>query len=183
MSFTLRTADKQILLNRFGLSKLFVSRLESVLEQADDATTDLEANDITATGGITATGNITTSGSISDANGTVKPFKRYTALLTQTSTNAPVATVLKNELSVTPTWGYTSTGVYTCTATGLFTSAKTVISLGAQLDLLNNAKAIHTSANVVTVTTSVLSESANVLIQTPTNGLLSATLIDILVFD
>lgn len=55
-----------------------------------------------------------------DASGTlaltsdipVAPYKVYTALLTQTGTSAPVATVLENTLGVTPVWSYLSTGVY-----------------------------------------------------------------------
>lgn len=40
-------------------------------------------------------------------------YKVYTALLTQTGTNAPVATVLENTLGVTPTWLYGVAGSYT----------------------------------------------------------------------
>lgn len=51
--------------------------------------------------------------------------KVYTAYITQTSDNAPVATILKNELS-TVTWNYISTGIYTLTKTGAFIADKTV---------------------------------------------------------
>jgi len=37
----------------------------------------------------------------------------WEALITQTGTNAPVLTVIKNTLGITATSGYTSTGVYT----------------------------------------------------------------------
>ena len=37
-----------------------------------------------------------------------RPYLVYTALLTQTGTNAPVATVLENTLGETPTWYYDS---------------------------------------------------------------------------
>jgi hypothetical protein len=37
----------------------------------------------------------------------------WEALVTQTGTNAPVLTVIKNTLGITATIGYTSTGVYT----------------------------------------------------------------------
>lgn len=56
--------------------------------------------------------------------------KVYRALLTQTSTNAPVATVLQNTLGGTLVWGYTSTGIYTATLAGLFLSGKTFSSSG-----------------------------------------------------
>jgi hypothetical protein len=39
-------------------------------------------------------------------------YKVYTALLTQTGTNAPVATVLENTLGVTPVWSYLGAGFY-----------------------------------------------------------------------
>ena len=44
-----------------------------------------------------------------------RPYKVYTALLTQTGTNAPVATVLENTTGGTITWGRTSSGWYTAT--------------------------------------------------------------------
>lgn len=54
-----------------------------------------------------------------------RPYKVYTALLTQTGSNAPVANVLENTLGGVPVWGYVSLGVYTCTLTGEFTTNKT----------------------------------------------------------
>lgn len=43
---------------------------------------------------------------------TIKPYKVYTALLSQSGTDAPVATVLENTLGFTPIYTYSSTGVY-----------------------------------------------------------------------
>lgn len=40
-------------------------------------------------------------------------YKVYSAVLTQTSTNAPVATVLQNTLGVDITWAYSGVGEYT----------------------------------------------------------------------
>ena len=54
--------------------------------------------------------------------------KEYVALLTQTGTNAPVATVLKNTLGGIPIWTYSGVGDYVCTLTGVFTTGKTAIS-------------------------------------------------------
>lgn len=53
--------------------------------------------------------------------------KMYRALLTQTSTNAPVITELYNTLGGVPTAAYSSTGVYTLTLTGLFPETKTQV--------------------------------------------------------
>lgn len=52
--------------------------------------------------------------------------KVYKALLTQSGTNAPVATVLVNTLSGTPVWTRSSEGAYIATLTGEFTSGKTI---------------------------------------------------------
>ena len=43
---------------------------------------------------------------LEDVKDYVIPYKVYTALLTQTGTNAPVATVLENTLGGTPVWSY-----------------------------------------------------------------------------
>ena len=57
----------------------------------------------------------------------IRPYKVYVALLTQTSTNAPTATVLENTLGGTVVWSYSATGQYLATLTGAFTSSKTAI--------------------------------------------------------
>lgn len=44
-----------------------------------------------------------------------QPYKSYIALVTQSSTNAPVAVVLYNTLGFTPVWTYTSAGLYKAT--------------------------------------------------------------------
>jgi hypothetical protein len=46
--------------------------------------------------------------------------KVYKALLTQTGTDAPVATVLENTLSGTPVWSYDGVGLYYLTLSGEF---------------------------------------------------------------
>jgi hypothetical protein len=59
-----------------------------------------------------------------------KPYKVYTATLNQTGTAAPVATVLRNELSGTPVWTRSGTGAYLLTLTGEFTPGKTFLICG-----------------------------------------------------
>ena len=59
----------------------------------------------------------------------VKPYKVYTALLSQSGTSAPVATVLENTLGGTVVWSYVSIGQYRGTLTGAFLSNKTVVFL------------------------------------------------------
>lgn len=62
--------------------------------------------------------------------GQVRAYKVYTALLTQTGTDAPVATILENTLGGTPVWTRTDVGEYRVTLTGAFITNKTVISAG-----------------------------------------------------
>lgn len=66
--------------------------------------------------------------------GTVKqiarPYKVYTALLTQSGTDDPVATVLENTLSGTPVWTRDDVGLYACTLASEFTENKTSIICG-----------------------------------------------------
>ena len=74
-----------------------------------------------------------------------RPYKVYVALLTQTGTDAPVATVLENTLGGTITFGYDYVGTYSINSAGLFTSNKTFVqtTLGytwnANIGLLNYA--------------------------------------------
>jgi hypothetical protein len=80
----------------------------------------------------------------------------YRALVTQSSTTAPTATVLENSLGGTLVWARSSTGTYTATLTGAFTSAKTFIMQPGEtgtIAAIKNVIAVRTSDNVVTVTT------------------------------
>lgn len=53
-------------------------------------------------------------------------YKVYVALLTQSGTNAPVATILQNTIG-NIVWSRTSAGSYGATLTGAFTSGKTMV--------------------------------------------------------
>lgn len=55
------------------------------------------------------------------------PYKVYTALITQSGTDAPVANVLANTVGVSVTWIYTGVGTYGCNSESLFTLGKTVV--------------------------------------------------------
>jgi len=73
--------------------------------------------------------------------GSTRPYKVYTALLTQTGTSAPTAIVLENTLGVTPTLGYNNVGQYSISATGAFTIDKTWIifnSVNANAQTISN---------------------------------------------
>lgn len=57
-----------------------------------------------------------------------RPYKVYTAILTQTDTLAPVATVLENTLGDSLVWSRISTGVYYFTSSGKFIVNKTLLA-------------------------------------------------------
>lgn len=54
-------------------------------------------------------------------------YKVYTALLTQSGTDAPVATVLSNTIGEVPIWSYSDIGLYLLTLPNAWVSNKTVI--------------------------------------------------------
>lgn len=56
----------------------------------------------------------------------------YTALLSQSGTNAPTVTVLENSIG-NIVWGYLASGVYTATLTGAFIESKTVAFISGTL--------------------------------------------------
>lgn len=78
--------------------------------------------------GLAGTGDRIVQVSSTGVISATKPaYKVYTALLTQTGTDAPVATVLENTLGGAVVWSYMSVGVYEATLAGAFTSSKTVV--------------------------------------------------------
>ena len=110
--------------------------------------------------------NATKSATVNQLSAYIVPginvYDSYTALLTQTSTNAPVATVLSNNLTATLTWARTGVGVYTLTASAAtFTANKTIVFLnpGSSVSLIS---AETTSDTVLTVKTFVPSSGAAV---------------------
>lgn len=54
-------------------------------------------------------------------------YKIYTALLTQSGTASPVATILENSFDNTPIWTRDSLGTYIMTSTGIYENGKTFI--------------------------------------------------------
>lgn len=90
--------------------------------------------------------------------------KYYEILLSQASTSAPTATILNNTLGVVPTLAYTSAGVWTITATGKWTSDKTLITVGTPYTTTGNKLigCVRTSADVLTVTQTVATVATDV---------------------
>jgi hypothetical protein len=64
-----------------------------------------------------------------DVSDSIQPYKVFTALLTQTGTDAPVATILQNTLGGTPVWSRSGVGTYAITLAGAFPINKTVCFL------------------------------------------------------
>lgn len=70
--------------------------------------------------------SLTTSGPIADANGVIKPYKSFTAKITQAGTAIPTATILENNTGATPVFARSSAGVYTLTLNGVFVDTNKV---------------------------------------------------------
>lgn len=66
--------------------------------------------------------------------GGAAPYKVYTALLTQSGTDAPVATVLENTLGGEVVWSYDTLGTYIGTLNGAFIENKTKLEIGLVSD-------------------------------------------------
>lgn len=64
------------------------------------------------------------SGNIQRSSATARPYKVYTALLTQTGTSAPTATILENTLGGTVTLSRTGSGAYKLTLPSAVTPTK-----------------------------------------------------------
>jgi hypothetical protein len=81
----------------------------------------------------------------------IVPYKVYTALLTQTGTDAPVATVLENTLGGTVVWSYLGIGFYSANLSNAFTEDKTWCIGGAQnpISANNDVKIGRSTDNVV----------------------------------
>lgn len=121
----------------------------------------------------------------SDSNGDQKQFdvadfaaptyKKYVALLNQSGTTAPVATILENTLGDI-VWTRVNTGIYNAALLNAFTDNKTFLLIGT-LPYLNNPNYIfdRTSSNVLYIQTSV----NNII----SDGLLNKTSIEIRVYN
>lgn len=85
-----------------------------------------------------------------------RPYKVYTALISQSGTSAPTAIVLENTLGATVTFGYSSVGFFTATTSGaVLTTDKTFVTLGIGNSTMTNnvIRAIPTSTSVVNIQT------------------------------
>jgi hypothetical protein len=95
-------------------------------------------------GGITVQ---TTAQDVADLGGL--PYKVYTALLTQSGTNAPVATVLENTIDATLLWTYIGVGQYLLSLPSFpsgspFIVGKTFVHIGSTI---NSPLALYANNN------------------------------------
>ena len=111
-----------------------------------------------------------------------RPYKVYTALLTQSGTDAPVATVLENTLGDTITWSYVAVGQYIGTSTGTFTVNKTVIFSGSANDT-DVATAMYIMALLGNENTVQIGTFNQLAVPTASDGKLTNTLIEIRVYN
>lgn len=73
------------------------------------------------------TGDVVMTNTAAGRPSTINGVKVYRALVTQSGTNAPTATVLENSLGGAGTWARTTTGTYTFTLSSTFTADKTFL--------------------------------------------------------
>lgn len=96
----------------------------------------------------------------------------YTALLTQTGTNAPVATILENTLGGVPVWSYDSVGFYKLTLVGAFTIGKTTAFITpygntVTFNVSANSDVNEIFINSATLTVGVYIDGNDLLVDTP----------------
>lgn len=124
---------------------------------------DTDTVEIDADGGgyddVTADGNVAVALALNNTvlfkdEGSVSVTAlEYVALLSQSGTDAPVATVIKNTLGGTVVWTRDALGQYIGTLAGAFVDGKTVILTGSTAVYGSNITAIRESDNEVRITT------------------------------
>lgn len=103
-------------------------------------------------------------------------YKTYTALLTQSSTNAPTPTVIINTTGHTITWSYSGVGIYIGTFSGTINQNKLWFSATPSAKSPVHISVTYESENTISVNVYNTAGSA-------TNNLLSKTPIEIKIFD
>ena len=107
---------------------------------------------------------------------TVNGVEVYSALLTQASTAAPVATVLRSDLDGTVVWARSSAGVYTGTLVGAFLAAT---SVQVTLTVEGVAYVARTSADVLTLTTCAIDAEG----AAPADDLLTGAFVEVKIYN
>lgn len=123
--------------------------------------------------GITINGVLTVTGSTN-----IRPYRVYTALLTQSGSNPPTENVLEDTLGHTGfTWSYSSTGAYFAESVGLFVPTNiTFLVSGIGNNATGVANIYRYDNNQFTVETYDTSFS-------PANGILSNSMVEVRIYD
>lgn len=113
--------------------------------------------------GIPSTKNFTVQSIVNKTPALSLGYTSLVQLLTQTSTNAPIATEVYNNTGQTFTWSYVSTGVYRITSTGTpFTDNKTVVFVNVGYSNNNSVTAWRKiNTNVIEVVTTFNTKFVN----------------------
>jgi hypothetical protein len=107
----------------------------------------------------------------------------YRALLTQTGTNAPVATVVENSLVGIPVWTYRGVGAYRLTLNGMFPVGSVHTIIGSNLSIITSfslSLTDHTVTNFINFNTYDVNLTAGTI--TAADGVWSNTSVQILVY-
>lgn len=110
--------------------------------------------------------------------------KEYVALLTQSGTDAPVATVLENTLGGVPVWSYVDVGEYNCTLADIFNLQKTFVVISNNIDEVRaHSRVLKIDEDTIKVRTGEYSFTAPDTFEfVHSNGYLSSTSIEIKVY-
>jgi hypothetical protein len=124
-----------------------------------------------------------TPGTWADVGGGGASYLVYSALLSQTGTNAPTAIVLANTLGGTPTFTRSSAGVYTLTLSTAFTVNKTFLSGTVESGGGVSANFVMlTRANANEIIIKTVSADASFPVQDLADGLLNNSSVEIRVY-
>ena len=101
--------------------------MATVLSTQKILTSSAEVN--TTYGGSTSSKELNAWITVEDLSNKIKPYKVYTALVTQSGSSAPTAIVLENEIGDI-VWTRVDTGTYRANLTNAFPPAKTGLIVG-----------------------------------------------------
>jgi len=120
------------------------------------------------------------SGNEVDISGSSDPLV-YRALLTQSNTDAPTATVLENTLGGEVVWTRPAVGRYDATLAGAFTVNKTAVNSGSCMDGVTTLLGFFVGARTDADSVRVISTAANDL-SSVSDDILLNTYVEILVY-
>lgn len=123
-------------------------------------TTTHSVNGSTTLSGIISAFN-TWNGGVGVKN--LQPERVYIAQLTQTSTNKPTYTVIKNTLQDSIDWAYTGVGVYTQVIGTKFDKTKAAYSIGGGIAATTGLN-IGVNSDTLTIATATSNSAANALL-------------------